>query len=701
MKRLHHIIIVDEFSKEAPKLLYMLQSFDNPKQLLDSHLKEIETTLGVSSFDEFLEKFAPTIYPVITEEGASWTFENNGNTPIRIDKNFKPLVQILNIMEKRKSSGQANIEFNWQDAFQTILPASMVEDAKALRGQLEYNTKKLNKLDKEDPQYKSIASKIIKIRKEIAKTYKDNPLNLLPLAIEDSKNKLASLGYNPNKKEDKKELPKLGYLEFGENGEIEFKELKSKEESVTALAITEQKENSTSLAIQNWLEKDYDNFVKDENRNNYVKNLVVSTFTNKYELVENINVEEVKARYAQQLNIYKTQLENSFEALNEIFTKLLGIKALFDQGNSKMDLKLIILNQTSNELAKNKKLFNDYLKSINLREFNENLTLGANIYTAVIPNIIVTQDEEENYFDVDGNIADIKEENSNNSSGVYNLGSAKELLEVLTQNKILTFINFKANKNSVFESIKMYGIEKFENELEIAKFDDKSDYIVPCYPNFTVIGDEDFKVDLRINNQDSYTYLKGIYIDAAYVAAGLVAAYLNPQGLLHTPRFEIKKSDLNMEYPGVRINLEEPTLAKKLTTSLSKESIYGVNAEIRNGIKDLNKGFIFICDEQSNYMYPLLCRNIKKQEIFKVLLKQYTQKVIFQKTNGSVELIKKLDSTLFRSWQKESQKFNAICKKNDKLEVEVDGKEYSLKIWLSKDGEVVEDLDVKLETAQD
>lgn len=700
MKRLHHVLVFDEFSQKGNKISYLLENSKGQVQLTDKQLKEIEDELGVSNFDEFLEKFAPVVYPVMTEEGASWTLEDNGNTPIKIDKNFKAFKLMLDIMEKRKSSGQSNLEFNWEDSFQSILPASMVEDAKALRGQLEYNKKQLDKLDKADPKYKEIANKIVKTRKEIVKIYQDNPLNLLPLAIEDSKKKLQNLGYTPNSTKEVKESPKLGYLEFSPNGEIEFKEIKNKKEAVTDLVLTEAKENSNSLTIQNWLENDYNKVTKEDKKNNYVKNLVLSTFTNKYEIIESTNVEELKARYTQQLDIYKAQLENSFESLSEIFTKLLGIKAFFDQGNEKMDVKLIILNENVNELVKRKKLLNTYLSSLNLKEFSKDLNLGANIYTAIIPNVIIGKDEVE--FEVD-DLDDIsfEEEEKQIDGKTSNLGSAKEILEELTKENILTFINFKADKDSNFESMQKYGIKKFEEDLKTASFNKKTSYIVPCYPNFTVVADTDFKVDLRIDNKDSYTYLKGVYIDASYVTAGLVAAYLNPQGLLHTKRFDIKKSELNMENPGVRINLEEPKLGRKIVTALAKESNLGIIGKIKSEIRELNQGFIFICDEKVNYMYPMICRNTKKEEIFKVLLLEYIKKVVNEKTKGSLAAIKELNKNIFRNWEKEVDKLNSIIKEGEKVTVDTEEKEPKIVVSLVKDGAVIEDLDIQLDSLDD
>ena len=133
---------------------------------------------------------------------------------------------------------------------------------------------------------------------------------------------------------------------------------------------------------------------------------------------------------------------------------------------------------------------------------------------------------------------------------------------------------------------------------------DYSEFVVPCIPNATIIPkdksglildkrmvmDEDGNVALSEEKEDIMKmWLEGIYVGAAYEAAGIVAAWQCPEYLKE--RF----NSTSMEYPGVRFDVEADDNALLATTSMTKE-ISGFTNAIKNSINHTGFGFVFSSD---------------------------------------------------------------------------------------------------------
>ena len=76
MKNLVKTIVFDEFNSKTDKLSYILTE-KGQGELSDETIKKIEDKLQVSSFDEFLKKFAPTVYPTTTDKDIVWKLEES------------------------------------------------------------------------------------------------------------------------------------------------------------------------------------------------------------------------------------------------------------------------------------------------------------------------------------------------------------------------------------------------------------------------------------------------------------------------------------------------------------------------------------------------------------------------------------------------------------------------------------------------
>lgn len=703
MKNLVKGIVFDEFNSEAVKLSNILAK-KKSGELNDMILQDIKERLEVSSFEEFLDKFSPTVYPTFTDKNIIWKLEKSyqGQKGIKLDMNYKPLRMLINLMDARKKSNKSNLEFDWQDAFQSILPTNMVREAKEIRGRLNFLYQELE--DAIGEQREELIDAIFDCRDEIRKQYEDNVLNLLPLAIEDCKIKLENI----KPKEDENGIiddakPVIGEYTFNKKGAIEFKPVVLDEDSIEN---KNQKKIGTNK-ISNWIELDYNSYIEEKGleNNEYVKQLIVDSYSNNNRSLTTETYDELKENYKNLVDRYRENIKSSFEGLNDIFQKILGVKAFFDQNTTKEKIELIITNDNISTLANMKDDLEKYLKIISRDKFKEAPEIFPNFWLAIVPGIITEgKTDIKRRRNLDEGIRKANTTTSQ-SEKETSISSTKEVVSLLSKYRIFTFINFKTlsikeEKNgkyntNTFNTLQSFGLKKYKEELNKMSFE-KSPYIIPCFPNFCIADGGRFNLDIRSSENDSMLSLKGIYVDASYVAAGLVSSYLNPK-ILNSPRFNFDSKEIDMKYPGVRINLEDMTLVRKISTTMAKESNIGIVKEIKEEIKDFGIGFIFICDEDLGTMYPYLCRSVDKKRLYRTLTLYYIGNSIAEFTYNNKEKIKNIKTDRrVKEWGRENEgKINKILNEVNDLDVD---ENYKIKI---KFEEGYEEIEIKVEEAEE
>lgn len=689
MKDINKVILFEEFCEKGEKLNFILSEDKDSLMISEKTMRKVEETLGVRSFEEFLNKFAPVVYPEYTKDGIHWVEEDNGKKGIKVDLNFKPLKMLINLMDSRKSSGQSNLEFNWQDAFQDILPKSFLEDAKRIRGELQYYTKQIEGLSKESPDYQKLAKKIVGVRKTIVEQYRDNPMNLLPLAMEDCRKKIELNSQTTNKDDVVEERPRIGNWQFDKEGSLIFIENKVEVVSEGQFAI-ENKSNSSQLT-ENWIRKDYNSSFTGE-KSEFVEALVVRSYGNTEggALTEVYDIGEEKRKLQEYEAVYKNQLKGYFDGLGKIFQKILGVKAFFDQNPNKEKTMIIVANESLSDSIAKKDVLEKYLKLINEKYTPNTEKMGANIWTAIIPGVKVNNETEVENEEIDLDNLSFNTAEDETVSGETSIGKAKQLLEILSENEIMTFLNFEADENNTFAGLQKFGTKKIQEELERASLKENS-YIVPCYPNFTIVDKSYSEVKLY---NTSY-YLGGIYIDAAYVAAGLVSLYLVPK-FLQNKKFNIKSEEILLENPGVRINLEDREVSIKLSTTMSKESNLGLIKSIREEIINYGKGFVFICDEINDNMYTFKCRSTKKEPIYKPLVRDYVRKYLNYKINNNKDKIKELKNDVIRKWEQENKNNVAVLNPIIKGEETITVIPEEMKIMIAFEKDIPEEIELNV-----
>lgn len=172
--------------------------------------------------------------------------------------------------------------------------------------------------------------------------------------------------------------------------------------------------------------------------------------------------------------------------------------------------------------------------------------------------------------------------------GYTSLTGAKEMMDLLKNAHITTFISYKASELSGFANLTADLVKRYKKDMNI--FADNK-FAVFCYPNFTILPAEKGYADIS----DTRTIkLPGIYIDASYVAAGLMVStqnyrYLKEKGL----------KLVNKDYPCVRFDIEDTVHQKKIVTTMNRE----LNAQLDSGAKAAANedqfGFFFVTDYTS------------------------------------------------------------------------------------------------------
>ncbi len=193
------------------------------------------------------------------------------------------------------------------------------------------------------------------------------------------------------------------------------------------------------------------------------------------------------------------------------------------------------------------------------------------------------------------------------------------LLQIVKDYKIQVFFSFENGEDTTFSSVATSGIDKYIDKCSVLMRKEFSEFAIPALPNFTVIPKDksgvvidsrmlqtDDGVQLSKEKEDILKlWIEGVYIGAAYVAAGLVAAYQCPDYL------KDKFRSVSKNYPGVRFDIEAGDHGLRAVTTMAKE-ISGFTNNIKDAINRKNFGFVF-----SSENAQLGDRDIKRITVYK------------------------------------------------------------------------------------
>lgn len=684
-------ILFEEINPEKNDLLTLIGDVKGKSSLEDEKVKEINENLLVSSFDEFLEKFAPVVYSFFNanNQKVMYSLKKPENIPenciteipLNMENDF--LKMLLTLISTKGAMGIANVDFKFDKILDMISPKKIMDDIRQSRKEIQYVYSQYEALDDGDPKKLDVGDKLNYMFEQASMNY-NNVMAMLPLAIEDIKTRL--LMGDMEQAEGGQKFS-AGLLSMGNDGELKILEV-SKEEN-TQLAVVDDSANTGLIAA---FKEDYD--ALNENQSDYVRDLVVRTFCPLTSTMESeVDLPQEIANYNNYLDFYKQTKDDFVKVVKPLIEKMLGVKTFFDQYKVKENGMRPTLLVTNTKLEQQVKAHNlprlvTYLNTVNDKNEFENA-----IWFAIVPNIELEQSKGVKLQRIRFAGNEKVEKTDQNT-----MESLTNLMNAMYPYKVITFFSFQAGEETTFNAMASSGVEKYMEKCNSLMKRDYSEYVVPCIPNVTVIPkdksglildkkmvlDEEGGAALSKEKEDIMKlWIEGVYIGAAYEAAGLVAAWQCPQYL----KERFPKTSKN--YPGVRFDIEAGNHALCATTTMTKE-ISGFTNTIKNSINNSGFGFVF-SSENAQYqgkdirnIMVYKARNLLMSEnefepIYKTLVSTYIERILrfysndFKKDNILSFFSNNPDSQKSR-WGADRDYVNSILQEGDELSYEIDEK---------------------------
>lgn len=694
IKQTNRTILFEEINPNKLDLLTLIGEVEDLNSLSDDKIEEINKELVVESFEDFLNKFNPCVYSYfdVNSKQVCYSLKKIDNIPdelincIYINKENNFFKMLLSLIDARNVDKVKISNFIYEDILDLLSPKKIIEDLKQQRKEISYLFSKYENLDDKNPEKKEIGDRLNYKFSQASKNY-NNVLSMLPLAMEDIEVKLSLTSLGNSKNEIEKIKP--GLISIAENGNLEIIEVSSVSNQ---LQIESNQQNSNKLALI--FQDDYRESVK--NPNDYIAKLVSRSFVPLSSDIINVDIEKEKENYDNYLALYKSSQENFIKISKELIKKLLGVKLYFDQYNTKitqMKPKILICNINTELLLnpQNKNKLETYLNTVN----NKN-DFTNTIWFAILPNI---------NFDISLETEQIKkkfmgsEKNDMQFKNKFSLIS--KLASILEKYKIQLFFNFEANDSTDFKSLSIKGIDEYKEKTKNLENKSFSEYIILSLPNFTIIPKNKSKVLVgknKQNEEESYFYINGLYIDSSYIAAGIVSAYQCPAYL------KTKFKNVNMLNPGVRINIEASENNFNIITTMPKE-ISGYTVDVKNKINEANFAFIF-SSENSYFdnknidnitVYKSRSMNktdgISYEPIYKTLTCTYIERVLrYETTDFKEDRLNEFFSSNPNStkttWLKNTTYVNSILRQEDDMTHNIDSTTNTCSLNLNFAGDV-------------
>lgn len=699
-------MLFEEINPEKLNLLTLAGDTKGLESLDDARVKEIHDKLLVHSFDEFLDKFEPVVYSFFNAatQSVSYTLEKPENIPeeyiseIPLNKQNDFLNMLFTIMDSKRSQGIINVDFKFEKILDMISPKKIMRDIKQVRKEIHYLYEEYEKLDDGDPKKLDIGDKLNYKFEEASQNY-NNVMAMLPLAIEDIKTRLLLTQSSTTQAD---ETLKLGMLSMGENGELKVLELPKKEKNELMAISTTDTNTGLALAFQD----DYD--AVNEKPQEYVKNLVVRTFCPMTAVVDSdVDVEQEVENYNTYLEFYKSAKDDFIKTVKPLVEKMLGVKVFFEQYNTKengMKPSLLVTNVKLDMLVSSMNIgrLKTYLNTVNTKNDYTNT-----VWMGIVPDVELeaTQARKVARQRFRGNVVVDKPEGNT-------MESLTTLMDTVKEYKIQMFYSFQTGENTTFNYVATSGVESFiEKSMPLTR-KDYSEFVSCCLPNFTIVPKE--KSEVVLDNKMLMTeqgnaklsdaredimklWIEGVYVGAAYVAAGMVAAYQCPDYLKEF------YGNVSTKYPGIRYDLESGDHSLKTVTTMGKE-ITGFTNTIKSVIN--SKGFGFVFASESGQLQGKEIKNItvykartmamvddSYDSLYKTMVSTYIERMLRYLSNdfkfeNVVKFFSNNPSSQKSLWNADKNYINAVIQEGDELDYVIDEATNECNIKLGFNGNV-------------
>ena len=692
IKQTNRTMLMEVINPEKLDFLTLVGDVRGMESLSDDKIKEINDHLLVRSFDEFLEKFAPAVYCYYNANSQQVVYQlkkpeqvpEEMLTEIPLNRQNEFMGMLMSMIETKRSEGSTNVDFKFDKLTEMISPRKVMDAIKQGRKELQYTYGIYASLDDGDPKKMDVADRLNVMFEEASANY-NNVLAMLPLAIEDIKTRL--LFGDGGDKKDNTPLA-LGVLSMGEDGELRVLEA-PKVESTALMAVDDQ----VNAGLIEALKEDYE--ALNEESNDYVAALVARTFCPLTSTMESrVDKEQEVRNYNSYLEFYRESKDAFIKTVKPLIEKLLGVWCFFEQYPSKvkgMKPSMLITNVSNEMLAKSGNISRliTYFNTTNAKNDFSNT-----VWYAAVPNVSLDQ-----YSKMKLTRERFKGNSKTEKSDVNSVESLARLLDVFKDYGVQCFFSYEADDSTTFSALATEGIEKYEERCMPLMGKPFSEYAIPCLPNFTIIpkdksgvvldsrmvmGEDGDTVELSKEKEDVMKlWIDGVYVGAAYVAAGITAAYQCPEYL----KDKFGKNGVDPELPGVRFDIEAGDHALAAYTTMAKE-ITGFTNSIKNDINRKNFGFIFSSENASHNGHDITnimvykTRNLLSdgymfEPIYKTQVTNYIERVMRHgtgdfKEDSIVRFFSNNPSSQKSQWLSKREYLNAILGKGDDIEYIID-----------------------------
>lgn len=690
IKQTNRTMLTEVINPEKLDLLTLVGDVRGMESLSDDKIKEINDHLLVRSFDELLEKFEPVVYCFFNANNQKVMYQLNKpeNIPeemlseIPLNRQNEFMGMLMSMIDTKRSEGTINVDFKFDKLTDMISPKKVMDAIRQNRKELQYTYGEYAKLDEEDPKKKDLADKLNVMFEEASANY-NNVMAMLPLAIEDTKTRLL-LG---DGREEKDNTPlTLGVLSMGEQGELRV--LEAPKVETTSLVTVDDQVNTGLIAA---LKEDYQ--ALNEESNGYVEALVARTFCPLTSTMESRGDKETEvANYNSYLEFYKESKDAFIKTVKPLIENLLGIWCFFEQYPKKlkgMRPSLLITNVSNELLAKSSNISRliTYLNTVNAKNDFSNT-----VWYSIMPNVSLDQ-----YSKMKLTRERFKGNSKAEKNNTNSVESLIRILDVFKDYAVQCFFSYEADDSTTFNALATEGIEKYETRCASLIGKPFSEFAIPCLPNFTIIPKDksgvildrrmvinDDVVELSKEKEDIMKlWIDGVYVGAAYVAAGIVAAYQCPEYI----KDKFGKAKIDMELPGVRFDIEADDHNLVACTTLAKE-ITGFTNSIKTDINRKNFGFVFSSENavyKGNNITNIMvykARNLMTdgsmyEPIYKTQVTTYIERVMRHgtgdfKEDSIVSFFSNNPNSQKSKWLSKRECINAILGKGDDIEYIID-----------------------------
>lgn len=714
IKQTNRTILFDAVNPDKMDILNLMAGVEvSDKSLTDEKVKEIHSHLLVKSFDEFLKKFAPTIYSYFDAESKKmvYTLEKPMGIPsqlvkeIVIDRNNQFLKTFLQLIDGKRSSNKTNVSFDYETILNTLSPQKTLKDMKRLKKDINYLAEESLKLEEDSPSKLKKLKQLSRKINETEQFYSEFP-SQIALMIGAVKENLTAISM-AGEKTGSSVSPALPYFDgSGEMKTLTFTPdsdsiLKLETKESTKLLMTELEEHYELLETQRTeMVTGGGNGDGDKPAvSSLMKELVVSAFTDQMStalsLMETPQKVELYNNYSA---LYNSWQRDFIKVAKPVFERLLGVKAFFDQYSSKtkeMAPTLLVTNVSADEMAEsmNMEKLHLYLETV-----NNKTNYTDTIWFGIIPRIELSSGGFDDDFSDDmtpdfaekwGYTGEFDDEEISYFTPVATM---QTILEGIKKYKIQTFFGFQTGEDTTFSKMATEGVEPYLSKVEEIEGASYDEFAIACFPNITIVPEDKSRVVTSVKAQfaedgnvnfpkelqnDVKFWMKGVYIGAEYVAAGMAAAWQCP-GYLKT---YFKK--VYPDFPGVRFDIEEDNQSLRLPSMFAKE-ISGYTNTIREEIETKKFGFVLSSDDY--HIDGKEGRGITVMNARSMHMDRRTYRSLFQTTRRTY--IERMMAAQLRSkdersirgyfepsgqisvWQKFGNWVNSIIREGEKVELQ-------------------------------